>query len=293
MAEPHPIPVDPRFQDITGRVFGKLTVLFYAGRKSGKYSLWHCRCECGKERTCVSSQLTLGQTNTCLSCFRHRPKAKRRTDFVDFAGKTFGRLTVIEIDRHVKTSLGSRTFWKCRCSCGETAVVRGDNLKSGKTESCGCLNVSKRWVDQPIPAEGTCRKCNKAFPLTTDHFYRHPKAKFGFRLVCQPCVRDAANAAHRRQVGKIRKQALVHYSGDPPKCQCPHCPETLSEFLTIDHVGGGGNRHRIQINGRNIYRWLRINKYPPGFRVLCMNCNFSLGKYGYCPHDSHTQSTKK
>lgn len=34
-----------------------------------------------------------------------------------------------------------------------------------------------------------------------------------------------------------------------------------------------------------MYRWLRNHGYPLGFRVLCMNCNFALGKFGYCPHD--------
>jgi hypothetical protein len=29
---------------------------------------------------------------------------------------------------------------------------------------------------------------------------------------------------------------------------------------------------------------LRQNSYPTGYRVLCHNCNFALGHYGYCPH---------
>jgi len=35
----------------------------------------------------------------------------------------------------------------------------------------------------------------------------------------------------------------------------------------------------------NFYRWLKQNNFPEGFRVLCINCNFSLGIYGYCPHE--------
>jgi hypothetical protein len=31
-------------------------------------------------------------------------------------------------------------------------------------------------------------------------------------------------------------------------------------------------------------RWLRKNGFPKGFRVLCHNCNFAHGHYGYCPH---------
>lgn len=288
MAEQVPTPNDPRFQNLNGRVFGKLTVLFYAGKKSGKYSLWHCRCECGNEITLVSSRLTLGQSKSCAPCFRHAPKKKRRSDFKDLAGQVFGRLTVQAIDRHVKNNLGSRTFWRCLCSCGESTVVRGDNLTDGSSQSCGCLNVSKRWVDQPVPAEGKCRKCNQVFPMTAEHFYRHPKSKFGFRLICKTCTKRTNNKLAKGQVKKIRMQALVAYSGNPPKCQCPGCPESHIEFLTVDHIHGDGAKHRRQIKNGNIYRWLRINKYPPGFRILCMNCNFSYGKRGYCPHCKDT-----
>ena len=50
-------------------------------------------------------------------------------------GETYGRLTVL-------AKVG--TACTCRCSCGATAVVRMDKLRSGKTKSCGCLR-SERW----------------------------------------------------------------------------------------------------------------------------------------------------
>ena len=71
---------------------------------------------------------------------------------------------------------------------------------------------------------------------------------------------------------------------------CACCHETHLEFLSIDHISGGGAAHRRALGeghhmtGNNFYKWLRDNAFPPGFRVLCMNCNFSLGHWGYCPH---------
>jgi hypothetical protein len=46
-------------------------------------------------------------------------------------------------------------------------------------------------------------------------------------------------------------------------------------FLVVDHINGEGNKHRKAIGrtGLNFYRWLRTSGYPPGFRVLCHNCN--------------------
>ncbi len=49
-------------------------------------------------------------------------------------GMEFGRLLVIDIARK-----GRYTFWLCSCLCGNTCEVRTSNLRSGNTESCGCL----------------------------------------------------------------------------------------------------------------------------------------------------------
>jgi len=81
---------------------------------------------------------------------------------------------------------------------------------------------------------------------------------------------------------KARQDCISHYGG---RCEC--CGETHIEFLTIDHPNGGGNKHRKEIGvtaGFPFYRWIIKNNYPEGLRVLCLNCNFSLGRFGYCPH---------
>jgi hypothetical protein len=33
-----------------------------------------------------------------------------------------------------------------------------------------------------------------------------------------------------------------------------------------------------------LYIWLRQRDWPPGYRVLCVNCNFAIGHFGKCPH---------
>lgn len=87
---------------------------------------------------------------------------------------------------------------------------------------------------------------------------------------------------------KLRQNILVAYGG--PLCKC--CGETMEEFLSIDHIAGNGNKHRrsIRPSGRNqasanFYEWLKKEKFPPGFQVLCIQCNFAKGKYGSCPHE--------
>lgn len=61
----------------------------------------------------------------------------------------------------------------------------------------------------------------------------------------------------------------MHYGG-----KCRYCRESRFIFLVIDHLNGGGNKHRQSIGGGSkIYRWLFSNRYPTGFQVLCYNCN--------------------
>ena len=86
---------------------------------------------------------------------------------------------------------------------------------------------------------------------------------------------------------KLRHNLLKHYSKNTFQCAC--CGEKHIEFLTIDHVNGGGNEHRRQIGGSggyNFYRWLKRNNFPNGFQVLCHNCNWAKGHYKICPHKS-------
>lgn len=79
--------------------------------------------------------------------------------------------------------------------------------------------------------------------------------------------------------------ALRHYSETtPPSCAC--CGENRYEFLAIDHMNGGGKEHRRVNKITNLAEWLIRNNFPDGFRVLCHNCNMSLGFYGYCPHQT-------
>jgi hypothetical protein len=89
--------------------------------------------------------------------------------------------------------------------------------------------------------------------------------------------REETRARAKESDRKVRERCLKHYG---KKCAC--CGEKHEEFLGIDHIEGGGTKHRKKIH--NLYRWLIRNRFPRGFRLLCHNCNLSLGFYGYCPH---------
>lgn len=81
MADAIPIPSHPRFQDLTGMVFGRLTVLAYSGKR-GRWSFWLCRCECGTTKTINGNGIKQGVVLSCGCLHREisaRVIAKIRT----------------------------------------------------------------------------------------------------------------------------------------------------------------------------------------------------------------------
>ena len=42
----------------------------------------------------------------------------------------------------------------------------------------------------------------------------------------------------------------------------------------------------INLEDVPIYRYLKIRGFPPGYQVLCHNCNQAKGFYGKCPHQT-------
>lgn len=60
--------------------------------------------------------------------------------FIDLTGQRFGRLTVLERAENCTNGPKPRTRWRCRCDCGKEVVVLVGSLRSGSTQSCGCLH---------------------------------------------------------------------------------------------------------------------------------------------------------
>ena len=120
----------PKAVDLTGKKFGKLTVLYKSG-SNGPGTVWRCKCECGNVVDVQGYRLTQGNRRSC-GCNWHTTKAE------DLTGKRFGQLTVI---RRAENQNGAHASWVCKCICGNECTVTSDHLKSGNTVSCGCVGA--------------------------------------------------------------------------------------------------------------------------------------------------------
>lgn len=118
--------------DITGQQFGEFTVLRFAETvKSRAY--WECQCSCGKITKVRGDHLRGGKTKSC-GCKVAELVSNSRHD--SLVGAVFNRLTVLsEVGKK-----GTDYVYRCRCICGNEVDVLGGNLRSGNTQSCGCLH---------------------------------------------------------------------------------------------------------------------------------------------------------
>lgn len=71
-------------------------------------------------------------------------------NFHDLTGQQFGRLIVL---RKSDKKVGRKTYWKCKCSCGNEKDVRSDCLISGDVKSCGCLKKEQDIKNLDIDLE--------------------------------------------------------------------------------------------------------------------------------------------
>jgi len=141
-----------------------------------------------------------------------------------------------------------------------------------------------------------CNKCLRSKPTT--EFYKRGGSSPGFHYMCKRCMKKyyrekwknrtkQERATKRKQFRKwydvLRNKIIKEYGG---VCVC--CGEEHIEFLSIDHIGGGGTKHRKVLGGgTSFFLWLKENDFPKdNYRLLCMNCNWARGRYGYCPHEN-------
>jgi hypothetical protein len=119
--------------DLTGKRFGKLTVIKHLGRLTKSTNQYYeCLCDCGNTSNVSAPNLTAGSTRSCGCLFKR-----------DLTGQVFGKLTVIRPGEPNK--FDNNPMWHCLCECGSEKNVRQASLEMGHTRSCGCLCLETRF----------------------------------------------------------------------------------------------------------------------------------------------------
>ena len=185
-------------------------------------------------------------------------------------------LDTIQVKLPAKQKTTERIHKTCR-RCGQENVphyIRRKGRQAGQAREacCQCTARQLKKCAHETPEERSIRsKKNRG------------RDREGLRKWQQE-NRERTNELARLRNRRLKRLCFDHYGGI---CQCPGCSEDRIEFLTIDHIDGGGNKHRKEAginSGTQLYQWLKNHDWPEGYRVLCYNCNNSYGHFGYCPH---------
>lgn len=157
-----------KIKDLTGKRYGRLTVLNLASIDSKGRTRWLCKCDCGNLKDVLSGSLTSGNVRSC-GCYRKEligvQGTKRKKNLV---GQKFGKLTVLS---DTGRRCGSNVVWHCQCECGRFNEVQGWCLQDGSVTTCGDCQLVSRGEE-------------KIIELLNEHRipYEHDTSILGFRF---------------------------------------------------------------------------------------------------------------
>ena len=122
-------------------------------------------------------------------------------------GQRFGKLVVINRDENREKGHQKKVYWNCICDCGNIKSVQSQNLLSGKTQSCGCV-----------------QKQNTSSALKLDLLGK----RFGKLVVIEPAESVLEQSGAKRTVWKCKcdcgnecyVKTINLRSGDTTSCGC-------------------------------------------------------------------------
>lgn len=121
-------------QDLTGQVYGKLTVIKLIKNENKRDTCWLCKCECGNEIVVQQNNLKSGNTTSC-GC--KRKYTIRQKQGIDHTGEMIGYWKILGIDEE-RSKNG--TYWRALCTlCNKTIrSIPQTSFSRNASLSCGC-----------------------------------------------------------------------------------------------------------------------------------------------------------
>ena len=150
---------------------------------------------------------------------------------LDLTNQKFGFLTAIE----KAPSKNKKTYWKCRCDCGNETIVQTSHLRNGSICSCGCRSNQRDKLDTETKK---CLICQKEFIPNNS-----------VRVYCYDCVPKglSSNEAIRAKARAFKHHLILYKGGKCEKCGYDKCEGALQfhhrnpvekEFTISDIVPG-------------------------------------------------------
>lgn len=194
--------------------------------------------------------------------------------------------------------------------CGDTITAIQPTKRYCKRCTQDRRNYLKRLRRLKQHKQKNCEQCHQPFltPYSVQKFcskncyqqYRKTKWKEDYYRRRESILKqkreyyknnyEQLKESYKKHQHKLRMTVLNHYSDGKLECAC--CGENHIEFLQLHHINGDGRAERRSLNSNSstaLFRKIIKDNYPERYQILCGNCNFSHGAYGYCPHQKEKE----
>ena len=137
------MPNSGKLIDMTGRKYGKLTVLKYIASKK-REATWICICDCGKFTVAAGSKLRSGHTRSC-GCLKSELLVKKLTTHGESKTKLFKIYNNLRFRKKITMSYEEFKVWAIKSGYKEGLIlVRKNNNDSHKLSNLKFITKEER-----------------------------------------------------------------------------------------------------------------------------------------------------
>jgi len=241
-------------KDLSGQIFGYLTVISQTEERIRRSVVWECECKCGKRKRVPSTYLLRGSTKSC-GC----DQKKSSHSMKDLSGQKFDQLTAISPTKERNSS--GAVVWKCSCSCGGQKNVSSRELLSGNVRHCGCnqkrakdlsgqkfgrltaISPTNERINRCVVWECEC-ECGERKNVSSN-LLKQGKVKS-----CGCYQNERVKDISGQKFGRLTAVSLANERGTnysaiwECECECGGRKNVASRFLTSGHVKSCGCMHQ-------------------------------------------------